>query len=189
MSLRILGGKYKNRLLNTPKGEQTRPSLGIVRKSLFDILQQEIEGSVFLDLFAGSGAIGFEALSRGARQVTFVDSHKFCVECLYKNAEMLGCKDEVQIMSCDVNQALKMLGKMGKCFDLIYIDPPYGIGKGIVAELLVRFDGTGLLKSGGYLFLEEGAPAMALPAFVHLKEVSCRTFSQTVLHEFRHRSE
>ena len=74
MGLRILGGLFRNRALRAPKSAATRPSLALMRKSLFDSLQGELEGAYLLDLYAGSGSIGFEALSRGASHVTFVES-------------------------------------------------------------------------------------------------------------------
>lgn len=173
-------------MLKTPKGEQTRPTLGIVRKAVFDILQDTIEGSCFLDLFAGSGAIGIEALSRGASTATFVDSHRSCVECLLDNVKALSLGDQAQVIGYDALLALKTLLKKGKSFDIVYIDPPYAVGKKgeRLVELLQQFDETALLKEGGTLFLEEGTPATVFPAFSHLQKVSSRTFSQTVLHEF-----
>ena len=94
MGLRILGGTFRNRLLKSPKGEQTRPTLAVMRKSVFDILQTQIEGAAFLDLYAGSGAMGLEALSRGASHATFVDANRFALSCIEDNICLLKVENQ-----------------------------------------------------------------------------------------------
>lgn len=187
MSLKILGGKFRNRSLKSPPSEETRPTLGVVRKAVFDILQDEIEGAHFLDLFAGSGAVGIEALSRGACFVTFVEKSRKSFSCIKANLETLCLTDQAQLISYDVQAALKTLTKKGAVFDLIYIDPPYALyekKEGII-PLLEWINAHPLLKEGGRLFLEEGSPGTCFKEFSHLKMVNRRTFSQTVLHQFR----
>ena len=97
MTLRVLGGKFRGRLLQSPRGSQTRPTTSMLRKAVFDILQNSIEDFRFLDLFAGSGAMGIEALSRGAKHATFVESHKDALRCI--NANLATLKLEKELMS------------------------------------------------------------------------------------------
>ena len=92
MTLRIIGGKFKGRLIKTPKGEKTRPTSAILRKAVFDICQNQITDARFLDLFAGSGAMGLEALSRGASHATFVERDKHSVSCLKENLALLNLR-------------------------------------------------------------------------------------------------
>ena len=89
MSLRIIAGEFRNRLLKSPKSLQTRPTLAILRKAVFDILQPYIHQAHFLDLFAGSGLMGIEALSRGASHTTFVDNDRNAIRCIRENISLL----------------------------------------------------------------------------------------------------
>jgi 16S rRNA (guanine(966)-N(2))-methyltransferase RsmD len=120
MSLQIIAGLYRGRRLISPKGDQTRPTQGILREALFNILQNQIAGSHFLDLFAGSGAIGLEALSRGAQEVVFVEHNRLALQALKANIERLACK--ARVLPFDIFKALKLLSNP---FDLIFADPPY----------------------------------------------------------------
>lgn len=111
MSLKILGGTFRSRNLLAPKGDTTRPSLAILRKSLFDSLQGSLAEARVLDLCAGSGAIGFEALSRGAAHATFVERERSALDCIRKNIDILSVLAQCSIMACDVFEALKKLQK------------------------------------------------------------------------------
>jgi len=99
--MKIGGGVFGGRVLKTPKGEQTRPTTGLVRAAVFNVCQG-IEGFRVLDLFAGSGAMGLEALSRGAAWVTFVEQHKQAAKCIRENVEMLGVQPQCQILCMPV---------------------------------------------------------------------------------------
>ncbi|MCM8801149.1 MAG: 16S rRNA (guanine(966)-N(2))-methyltransferase RsmD [Candidatus Omnitrophica bacterium] len=119
--MKVITGKYKGRVIRMPKG--IRPTQQKVRKALFDILG-DIKGVGFLELFAGSGAIGIEALSKGAREVVFVERDKRCVSIIKKNLSLLGylsCK----VISTDVLKAIQRLNKEGRSFEVIFSDPPY----------------------------------------------------------------
>lgn len=148
--LKIIGGEFKNRQIKTPKGDQTRPTSSLVRKAIFDICQNEIEGAHFLDLYAGSGAMGIEALSRGAASATFVENNRFAVQCIQENLREL--KLEGTIIRIDALKAVPQLAKDVKRFDIIYIDPPYSQE---TAPLLLKIEEEKLLKSGGRLFVEQ----------------------------------
>lgn len=147
--MRIIAGKFKGRNLFTPKTITTRPTQGALRESVFNICQFEIENATFLDLFAGSGAMGFEALSRGASHVTFVESNKQAILTIKKNIELLGCASQVTLLQLD---AILALERLVKPFDIIYVDPPYTMN---VLSILTHICDRNLLKSDGTLFVEE----------------------------------
>ena len=190
MTLQILGGEFKGRKLRVSKTGSTRPTLAIVRKAIFDILQEEVIDSQFLDLFAGAGGIGFEALSRGAQHVTFVESDKAAIRCLQENAALLKQEARCTIIGYDVFLALKKLSSQGKQFDLIYADPPYAPSTQFqfLSKLLSFLDEHRLLKPHGKLFFEEGSPgtfsqekALNMNTLQHRNS---RKFGSSLLHLF-----
>lgn len=190
MTLQILAGELKGRRLHVPKTGTTRPTLAIVRKAVFDILQQEVVEATFLDLFAGAGGIGFEALSRGALHVTFVESERSAIRCLQENAALVKKQKECTIMGYDVFLALKKLNSQNKEFDLIYADPPYAPSTQFqfLTKLLSFLDQHPLLKTGGRLFFEEGAPGTFSPdkaeKMTRLSYIDSRRFGSSLLHQF-----
>jgi 16S rRNA (guanine(966)-N(2))-methyltransferase RsmD len=124
MSLRIQSGSARGRRLKSvPKTMNVRPILARIRKSLFDILRPRLAGSLFLDLYAGTGTVGLEALSSGAQRVVFVDADRACCRVIQKNAETLGFADRAEVYTLDISRGLKGLG--GRKFDLIFMGPPY----------------------------------------------------------------
>jgi 16S rRNA (guanine(966)-N(2))-methyltransferase RsmD len=123
---RIIGGGGKGRRLRAPRGEGTRPSGARVRQTLFDILAPRIAGARVLDLFAGAGAVGLEALSRGAARVVFVERSPEAVEAIRANLralEALGGESEVHRQ--DARVAARALAAAGRRFDVVFLDPPY----------------------------------------------------------------
>ena len=119
---KITGGNLGSRKLKSPKGMNVRPTPGRVKESLFSILQPRIAGSRFLDLFAGTGAIGFEAASRGAEKVVSVEGHRETAEAIKEAAGQFGVSGTVEVIAAPVDRALYRLD--GK-FDIVYADPPY----------------------------------------------------------------
>ena len=123
--MRIIAGQYKGRRLRTLSGQQLRPTSDRLRETLFNILQSRIEDASFLDVFAGSGAIGIEALSRGAKRAVFIESARRAVPMLEENIEHCEIGDSARVIPRDAIAALKFLASGGDRFDIIYIDPPY----------------------------------------------------------------
>lgn len=121
--MRIISGKAKGTKLYTLEGENTRPTLDRVKESLFNIIQSEIQDSIFLDLFAGSGAIGLEAFSRGAKEVILCDKEEKAVKIIKKNIEKVHSDETVKIYQMDFEKLLK--NNIKKTVDIVYIDPPY----------------------------------------------------------------
>lgn len=120
--MRIVGGKYKGRTLVAFDGDKIRPTSDMARESLFNILQSRIYGAKFLDLFSGTGAVGIEALSRGAESATFNDWSRDSIAVLRKNLEKIKVEEKCYINNYD---ALTFIEKCDQTFDIIYIDPPY----------------------------------------------------------------
>jgi 16S rRNA (guanine966-N2)-methyltransferase len=159
--MHIIAGSYKNRRIKTPKGSVTRPTMGMMREALFNICQQGIEGAHFLDLFAGSGAMGIEALSRGALESTFVDADRESIRCIQDNLKQLNLADQARVLHGDVFIQLKLLERLQKKFDIIYVDPPYENckeGLQYSKRVLELLDTAPLLKAGGLLFIEGPHP-------------------------------
>jgi 16S rRNA (guanine966-N2)-methyltransferase len=123
---RIIGGQGKGRRLKAPKGLATRPTGARVRQTLFDILAPRLPGCRFLDAFAGSGAVGLEALSRGAARVVLVDQGREAVTALEHNAELLArAGGQVEVFRQDARTAARTLAERGFLFDVVFLDPPY----------------------------------------------------------------
>ena len=120
--MRIVAGKYRGRTLLEFEGDRIRPTLDKVRESLFNIIQNKIAGSSFLDLYCGTGAVGIEALSRNAESVVFNDSSRDSVNLLKKNLAKIKADEDYEIFNKDAVQFLKTTDKK---FDIIFIDPPY----------------------------------------------------------------
>lgn len=120
--MRIIGGKARGTKLYTLEGKTTRPTLDRVKESIFNIIQNDILDSVFLDLFSGSGAIGLEAISRGAKKAILCDKSKDAINIIRKNIEKTHFLEQAEVYNLDFEQCLK---KLKENIDIIYIDPPY----------------------------------------------------------------
>src|SRR5579871_2556114 len=121
--MRVIAGKYKSRRLIAPSGEQTRPTSDRLRETVFNVVAPEVPESVWLDLFAGTGAIGIEALSRGARMVYFVESSARAIKTIHANLEALGIEEGFEIMERAAPVALRLLDSQAAACDFCYLDP------------------------------------------------------------------
>ena len=124
--MRVIAGKARRLALKTVPGMETRPTTDRIKETLFNILQNDLPGCHFLDLFAGSGAISIEALSRGASHATLVENNKNAVSCIKDNLKFTKFSDEATLMETDVMAALYKLGGH-KEFDIVFMDPPYNL--------------------------------------------------------------
>ena len=131
--MRIIAGKRKGLIIKSIEEDSTRPTKDMVREALFSILMNQVVDSRFLDLFAGSGAIGMEALSRGASAALFVDSNPKCIKVIKENLKKANFEENAEVYEADFQVALKKLNEKKKQFDLIYIDPPYHQNMGMIA--------------------------------------------------------
>lgn len=159
-TLRVIGGTWRGRRIRFPPVEPIRPTPDRVRETVFNWLQQDIAGARCLDLYAGSGALGLEALSRGAAQVIFVDAEPAVTRHLSRTLEELGC-DRGQVVLSD---ASRYLAGAPELFDIVFLDPPYA--DRALADACRLLDERGWLRRGGLAYLEDPASAGApeLPA-------------------------
>jgi 16S rRNA (guanine(966)-N(2))-methyltransferase RsmD len=123
--MRVISGKFRGRKLRGPKGFRLRPTGDRLKETLFDILGPAVSGTVFLDVFAGTGAVGLEALSRGAREVVFIESSGEAADLIRRNLELCGVAAAYRIIQRDVFAALRALGRQGFRADTVFLDPPY----------------------------------------------------------------
>lgn len=150
--MRIVSGKLKGRHLSTPADEQIRPTAEKVREALFQILAPEIIDTRFIDLFAGTGAVGLEALSRGARWVDFVERDKDACRLIAKNLEGLGLLGRAAVHWVDAFKFIRLRSAAGETADIVYADPPY-LGPAL-PRLLPRLGHGGMIRPGGLLVVE-----------------------------------
>lgn len=150
--MRVITGVYKGRRLDSIEGMDIRPTSDMVKESLFNILSSEIIESDFLDLFGGTGGVGIEAVSRGAKSVVFIDNSIKSIKVLRKNLESLNIKDNVEVFNTDYLTAINKLHRNGRLFDIIFIDPPYRTG--IAQRALEKLCDDPILKNSGIIIVE-----------------------------------
>ncbi len=147
--VRIIAGTYRSRVLRFPARPGLRPTPDRVRETLFNWLGQDLDGRECLDLFAGSGALGFEAVSRGAKKVVLVEADRRAWEALELNAAALGCEARVELVRAD---ALEWVRGLDRAFDIVFLDPPFDSG------LLERLGPalSRLTRPAGFVYIESG---------------------------------
>ncbi len=155
--IRIIGGSWRGRRVRFPEAPALRPTPDRVRETLFNWVQSSIVGSRCLDLFAGSGALGLEALSRGARDVVFVEKDQLTARALQAELQRLGGRPKARVMELG---AARFLRTPGEPFDVVFLDPPFGVGA--LAEYVPLLDAGGWVKAGGLVYLE-GERAAGVP--------------------------
>lgn len=150
--MRIVGGRCRGRVLSSFKGMSIRPTSDKVREAVFNILPRDFPFKKVLDLFAGTGALGIEALSRGSEEAVFIDSDPRATELVRKNLASCGLLEAASVYRRDSLSAIRFLSERGKGFDLIFIDPPYA--SALAEETLKAVDAAGLLNEGGTVVAE-----------------------------------
>jgi 16S rRNA (guanine966-N2)-methyltransferase len=181
MTLRITAGQFRGRQIRTVPGQAVRPSPAMLREALFNIVGPAIAGARILDLCAGSGAVGLEALSRGAAHATFVDNHAASLAVIRANLETLGALDRADLLRRDAAAAPDELARRGERFDLAFLDPPYDTG---TAAACVRAPGLrAIIPPRCRLYVQHRRGA-ALPAAPGWRLVDERRFGDTVLTTF-----
>lgn len=151
--LRVISGSAKGKKLKAPAGLTTRPITDMIKEALFNILGSSVTGSHFLDLFAGSGSIGIEALSRGANRVIFIDRDAAANRIIYHNLNACGFNvEKFEVHRNDVLSAINLLQKRNIKFDFIYIDPPF-TEEGIFEQILLKIDSSNIIDEEGKLII------------------------------------
>ena len=179
--MRIIAGKRKGLLIKTIDGDSTRPTRDMVREALFSILTGRIVDCKFLDLFAGSGAIGIEALSRGASESYFADINPQCIRVIKENIAKANFEDDSHVYNLDYKQVLKKL--RGNKFDIIFIDPPYNKGMGVDAiNLISDYD---LLSDDGIVILETDTNEEVPEEIGDLEVYNNKRYGRNILNLFK----
>ena len=150
--MRIIAGKHKGRKLESLPGKATRPTSGKVREAIFSICSEIIPGACVLDLFAGTGAFGLEAISRGAENAVFVDSDRRGIDIIRKNIASCAENARTIVICADITSRLNVLAGTGLHFDLVFLDPPYR--SHAVRPALENLAETGTLKTGARVVVE-----------------------------------
>jgi 16S rRNA (guanine(966)-N(2))-methyltransferase RsmD len=155
--MRVIAGAYRSRPLAAPKGLDTRPTSDRLRETLFNVIAPRIEGAVFLDLYAGSGAVGIEALSRGAREVIFVEKAEAAIRAIRANLSSLGIRRGYGLEPRSAAAAVKRLAGAGaqKQADIVFLDPPYADSEEYEATLRLLGGECALLLAPGAMVIAE----------------------------------
>lgn len=177
--MRITGGEARGRRLKSPRGG-VRPTHSRVRESLFDIWAPRVQGARFADLFAGVGAVGIEALSRGAANVLFVEASAAAARTIRDNLASLGLSERGAVVRGDVLRVLRRLGVEGSRFGLVFLDPPYA-REDLGERTLRALDEAGLLEPGGAVAWQHPRRQQPPGRVGRLALVDARRFGETTL--------
>ncbi|WP_213358073.1 16S rRNA (guanine(966)-N(2))-methyltransferase RsmD [Chlamydiifrater phoenicopteri] len=156
--MRILSGKFKGKSLVAFKDKSVRPTLGVVKEAVFNICRNHVLNSHFLDVFAGTGSMGFEALSRGAASATFIDSSAKSTKIIRSNSELLQVGAQVLILNREVFAGYKLLQARKRFFHIVYMDPPYSVTDEFMEKVLLELVKANLLEKEAQIFLEKASP-------------------------------
>ncbi|MBM3218069.1 MAG: 16S rRNA (guanine(966)-N(2))-methyltransferase RsmD [Candidatus Rokubacteria bacterium] len=181
--MRVLAGALKGKRLVTPRGSTTRPTADQVRIALMDTLMPRLPEARVLDLFAGAGGVGLEALSRGAAHATFVERDARAVAALRANVETLGVAAQTRIERADVRAALERLGRDGARFDVVFLDPPYD--EDLVLPTLERLGTSPVVDAGALVIAQHLTKRPPPPGIGRLRAYRTRRFGETTLTFFR----
>ncbi|HPM42383.1 MAG TPA: 16S rRNA (guanine(966)-N(2))-methyltransferase RsmD [Candidatus Omnitrophota bacterium] len=181
--MRIIGGLYKSRLIEMPKGTDIRPTQDKVRQAVFNILR-DVNGMRALDLYAGSGAYGIEAISRGAGHATFVENNARCVQTISSNLQLLKVDSlKYDIIRLKAEEAVSRLGSEAKLFDLVFVDPPYY--EGLAKKCLITLDACDILAQSALVVIEHYKRDDLPAELTKLKLLTERRYSDTKISIFR----
>ena len=173
--MRIITGSAKGCRLKAPKGQDTRPTADRIKESLLNILGTRVFEQRVLDIFAGTGNLGLEALSRGAASAVFIDQATAAL--IRENAEHTHLSEKAEILRGDVFQYLQRFAVSGRRFGLIFCDPPYH--KGLWERALLFFDSAEVLAAEGMLIVEHGRDENVLPELQRLERIRNQTYGST----------
>ncbi|NLJ32979.1 MAG: 16S rRNA (guanine(966)-N(2))-methyltransferase RsmD [Firmicutes bacterium] len=179
--MRVIAGRARGYVLKKPRGNKIRPTADRVKEALFNIIAPKIKGAVVLDLFAGTGALGIEALSRGAAKAVFIDWYRESIKLIHANLALTGLSPRATVYRLNIHrpQSLNLLKSKGLLFNLVFLDPPYG--KEITRFTLENLAESGLLLPAGTVVVEH-SPRDELPAKILTLQLGQRRhYGDTVL--------
>lgn len=182
-AMRIVGGEHGGRRILAPRGRGVRPTLDRVREAIFDVLRDRVRGARVLDLFAGSGALGLEALSRGAAHATFCDAADRPAQAVRDNARRLGFPPSAaRVLLMPAHQAIRRLAREGEPFDVAFVDPPYE--SRLYDETLLALALEGIMVPGGVVVVEHGRRQEVGAVYGDLHAVRRRRYGETCVAYF-----
>lgn len=174
----MVGGEFGGRRILAPHGRGVRPTLDRVREAIFDVLGSGVEGAKVLDLFAGSGALGIEALSRGACHVTFCDSSSRAVQAIHRNLERLGIREsQARVLQMPAAQAIRVLANEGDRFDIVFVDPPYDAL--LYEATLTALAIAKVVTPGGRVIVEHSRRTRVGAVYGDLQAIKTRRYGDT----------
>ena len=179
MALRIIAGELKGRKLRSVRGRKTRPTANRTREAIFNILAGQIQDSRVLDLFAGTGAFGIEALSRGAESVVFVDADHNSVSVIKENVENLSLENRTKIYRWDLTRNLNSLGSRRSAFNLIFMDPPYN--KDLIEPALFNLHSSRCMERCARIIVEHSEPEPILNLQLPFEVSDQRKYGKTLV--------
>lgn len=170
--MRVIAGKARRLQLITPEGLDTRPTTDRIKETLFNILNPYLADANFLDIFAGSGAIGIEALSRGAKYAAFVEQQRTALECIRANLKLTKLDTQGEVFAYDAVAAIRALEVKGNAFDIIFMDPPYD--KELERQVLMALDKSNVINDDTIIVIE----ASLTTDFEYLKETRFQIYKK-----------
>lgn len=183
--LRVISGSAKGKKLKAPSGITTRPITDMIKEALFNILGSDVNGSCFLDLFAGSGSIGIEALSRGAHLVIFIDRDAAANRIIRSNLDNCGFNAErYEVHRNDVFNAVNALQKRNMKFDFIYIDPPF-TDEDIFERVLFKIDDSNIIKTDSIIIIRTRRNKKLPENLQQIKSSRINNYGESTLHFYR----
>lgn len=182
--MRIVSGNIKGLRLKSVPGQSTRPTTDKVKESIFNMIGPYFDGGMVLDLYAGSGAIGLEALSRGMEKAIFVDRDKKAIETIHRNIQLAKLEDQTEVFRADAKRALKAIQKQERKFDLIFLDPPYA--KEQLNKDLLFIETNDLVNPYGFIVLEHSANVLIDGELVSFKQIRDEKYGDTRVTIFQH---
>lgn len=177
--MRIIGGKFKGRKLRAVRGTRTRPTSDRTREAIFNIIAFEVRGTRVLDLFAGTGALGLEALSRGAQSAVFIDISRQSLSVLRENLADLSPESPNRVIQWDLAKNLSCLRSMPQAFDLVFIDPPYN--KNLIIPALDHLHISQSLEKGARIIVEHSKQEPFEPGSLPFKMADRRRYGKTLV--------
>lgn len=179
--MRIIAGRFKGRILKSFEAPHIRPTTDRVKESLFNILMGHIEGARVLDMFAGTGNLSIEALSRGAAVVESVEKHPASIKIIFENLKMIKIEHEIKVHKEDAFQFMKKY--KGEAFDVIFIDPPFT--EALADSIMTEIEKTGLFHPETVIAIESAKKEKLLGEYGKLAVIDTRLFGDKVLTLFR----
>lgn len=180
--MRIISGALKGRKLRPPKGKDIRPTSDKVREAIFSILFSRVEDAAVADIFAGTGAMGMEALSRGAAEAVFIDKSLQAISLVKENLQAMGLEARSQVLRCDIVRNPDRLARFQSLLDIVFVDPPYKNPE--FEAILGALESSGAVKQDGLVIFEHGLREKPEKSYGRFKLADQRKYGKTLVSFF-----